>query len=96
MEVRNNKRAITRGFWFYFFSFGWYLREAVVAFSRALSLTSKIITRKTYVKELLQISDVIIYVPYTQQKKKLETLTDKVTHRIQQHEHNVQIHSVTF
>ena len=43
------------------------------------SLTSKIITRKTYVKELLQISDVIIDLPYTQQKKKLETLTDKVT-----------------
>ena len=49
-----------------------------LAFSRALSVTPQIIIRKTYVKELL-INDVII-LPHTQQKKKLETLTDdKVT-----------------
>ena len=62
--------------------------------SLALSLSDvQIMIRKTYVKELLQTNDVKI-LPYTQQKKKLETLTDKVTYRVQ-HEHNVQVHSVT-
>ena len=49
---------------------------------------------KTYVKELLQINDIII-LPHPQLKKKLETLTDKVTQRVQQHKHNVPMHSVT-
>ena len=74
------------------------MREAVVIPSRLLSrcllVTSKIIIRKTYVKELLQINDIII-LPHTQQKKKLETLTDKVTYRVQQHKHNVQMRWVT-
>ena len=40
LEVRNNKRATARGSWFYFFvSFGWYMREVVVLPSRLLSLS---------------------------------------------------------
>ena len=63
-----------------------------LTFSRTLLVMSKIIC-KTYVKELLQINDIII-LPHTQQKKKPQTLTDKVTYRVQ-HKHNVQKHSVT-
>ena len=81
--MRNNKRATTREDPDFNSSF---LIDRTcerplllpLAFSRALSVTSKIIIRKTYVKELLQINDVII-LPHTHQKKKLETLTDKVT-----------------
>ena len=39
LEVRNNKRATARGSLFYFFvSFGWYMREVVVLPSRLLLL----------------------------------------------------------
>ena len=77
------------------------MREAVGIPSRFLSrcllVTSKIIIRKTYVKELFKINDVIINLPNTQEKKKLEvTPTDKVTYRVQQHKHNVQMPSVTY
>ena len=38
LEVSNNKQATARGSWFYFFSsFWWYMREAVVIPSRFLS-----------------------------------------------------------
>ena len=101
LEASNNKWATARGSWFYFFfSFdGTYERplEMPLAFSCALSVTSKIIIRKTYIKELLQINDIII-LPHTQQTKKArdtDWLTDKVTYRVQQHKHNVQMHSVT-
>ena len=72
----------TRGSWCHFSLF--------LAISLRLFVTTKIITRKTYVKELLQSNDV-----HTQKNKKLMTLTGKVTYRVQQHKDNVQTHSVT-
>ena len=71
------------------------MREAVVTashfLSRSLLVMSKIIICKTYVKELLQINDIII-LPHTQQKKKPQTLTKWHT---EYNTNNVQKHSVT-
>jgi len=71
-------------FFLLFFLDGFYERPLVspLALSPRLSVKSKIITRKTYVKELLQLNDVVI-LPHTRKKKKLVTLTDKAADRVQ-------------
>ena len=96
LEVRNNKRATA--FLLFFLMVHarghWYCLSLSLTVSHCLIVTSKIIIRKTYIKELLQIIDVIIF-PHTQKKKMLETLTDRATYRLQQHKHSVQMHLVT-
>ena len=88
LEVRNNKRATARGSCFIssFLFDGKCERPLVLPlafFSRSLTMSFsdvQITTSNTYVED---------WMTYTQKN------TDRATHRVQQHKHNVQMHSVT-
>ena len=73
------------------------MQEAILVPSHFFSHTLSDVQNnsKTYVKELLQINDIII-LPHTQQKKKLETLTDKVTYRVQQHMIHINLNMIFY